>query len=86
MGTQIWFQTTMIQDFFQTFEILVSQESSYFFITDVKFYGWTMFRLEDIEENVPDYGNHLLHKSQSWRYIQTAWPSDHFNSNFESKF
>ena len=29
-----------------------------FLITRVKFYSWNMFRLEDINENMPGYGNH----------------------------
>ena len=29
-----------------------------FLITHVKFHGWKVFRLEEINENVPGYGNH----------------------------
>ena len=29
-----------------------------FLKTHVKFYSWKVFRLEDINENVPGYGNH----------------------------
>ena len=44
--------------FFKLFQILVSKESSYFFITSGKVDSWNMFHLEDINEHVANYGYH----------------------------
>ncbi len=49
----------MLQDFFSKLsEILVSEET-YFLITLVEFHSWKMYCLEDINENVTSYGNHI---------------------------
>ena len=50
-------QSYLFSFFFQTFEILVSQGSSYFSHNRVKFYSWNVFHVED-NENVPGYGIH----------------------------
>ena len=44
--------------FFKLSEILVSEESSYYFITPGEFYNWKMYCLENINENMTSYGNH----------------------------
>ena len=45
-------------DFFKCLEILVSQESWYIFHNPCQILHWKVFHLEDINENVPGYGNH----------------------------
>ena len=46
--------------FFKLLEILVSQESSYFFTAMANFTAEKHSVWEDINENVPVYGNHFL--------------------------
>ena len=49
--------------FFQIFviilEILVPQKPHNFLITDGKYHSSNMLRFEDMNENVPDYENHI---------------------------
>ena len=42
-----------------------------FLITYVEFYNWNMFHLEDITENVTNYGYRAADKIAS--YIQRVW-------------
>ena len=44
--------------FFKLWRFWYHKEAHIFVVTHVKFYSWNMFRLEDIDENVPGYGNH----------------------------
>ena len=45
--------------FFKLLEILIFDEKArIFLITHGKFPSWKVIRLEDINENVPGYGNH----------------------------
>ena len=47
-------------NFFQTSEDFAITRKLIFLITCVKFYGWNVFCLEYINENMPGYGNHKL--------------------------
>ena len=49
----------LASDFIQTFWDFGYQKKNFIFlITPVEFYGWKMYPLEDIHENVTSYGNH----------------------------
>ena len=48
-------------DFSQTFgDFGVRRKLEIFLITPGEFYGWIIYHLEDIYENVTSYDNHLL--------------------------
>ena len=54
MGLELEESNPIASDFFQTFWDF----GIYFFlITSVECYSWSMYRLEDINENVTSYGN-----------------------------
>ena len=41
-----------------------------YFITHVKAHSWKVFRLQDINENIPGYGNHIYNYTFTVRYWQ----------------